>query len=262
MSGHGEIDASRVRLVRHSMRALADAALVVEMRSGDEMAFREFILRFEGQLDQHARRLGFAAAERRTIVAETLDDAALALIAPGRRIPRSLPAYLVTSLRNRIRNDRRSGARMHVREARVDGNSTYGDDKPLACSEGTLRASAGMSWEAQPAPSAAADFALALVNELSDDELQLLVWVSHHVPYRDIAAWFGIGYAAVGKRVERLRGRMRARDAVILATLGARERAAIESLIARGAIPGRLEPLPSQVARSPVHPVPREGASR
>jgi hypothetical protein len=119
-----------------------------------------------------------------------------------------------------------------------------------------------MSWESQPAPSAAADFALALVNELSDDELQLLVWVSHHVPYRDIAAWFGIGYAAVGKRVERLRGRMRARAAVILATLGVRERAAIESLIARGAIPGRLEPLPAQVARSPVHPVPREGASR
>lgn len=260
MPRHGDIDASRVRLARHSMRALSDAALVAEMRSGDEVAFREFIVRFEGQLDQHARRLGFTCAERQTIVAETLDDAALALIAPGRRIPRSLPAYLVTSLRNRVRNDRRSGARMRVREERVDGSSAYGDDKPLACSEGTLRASAGMSWESPP-PSAMADFALALVNELSDDELQLLVWVSHHVPYRDIAAWFGIGYAAVGKRVERLRGRMRTRASVLLATLGVRERAAIESLIARGAVPGRLESPPPHVARSPVHPAPRKGAS-
>jgi DNA-directed RNA polymerase specialized sigma24 family protein len=257
---HTEIDASSASSARQAMRALGDAALVEEMRSGDERAFREFIVRFEDQLDRHARRLGYAGAERRTIVAETLDDAAIALIVPGRPTPRSLPVYLVTALRNRIRNERRSIARARVRETRVDRDPERDDDSPLACSEGSLRASAGPLWE-PPAPSpAVAGLAAVIVNELTDKELELLVWVSHHVSYREIAAWHGVSYAAIGKRIERLRGRMRARAAAYLATVTGSERAALESLLARGAVPGRLDPLPG--ALTPVRPVPREGASR
>jgi len=239
---------------------LGDAALVEEMGCGAEAAFREFIIRFEDQLDRHARRLGYAGVERRTIVAETLDDAALALIVPGRPTPRSLPAYLVTALRNRVRNERRSDARSRVREGRADRDPGRDYDVPVACSEGSLRASAGPSWE-PPAPSpAVTGLAAALVSELTGGELDLLVWVSHHVPYREIAAWLGVGYAAIGKRVERLRGRMRARAASYLATVSANERAALESLLARGAVPGRLEP--PRNALPAIRPVSREGASR
>jgi len=109
---------TRLTLNDGAHATLGDAALVEEMGCGAEAAFREFIIRFEDQLDRHARRLGYAGVERRTIVAETLDDAALALIVPGRPTPRSLPAYLVTALRNRVRNERRSDARSRVRRAR------------------------------------------------------------------------------------------------------------------------------------------------
>jgi DNA-directed RNA polymerase specialized sigma24 family protein len=260
MSRSREIDAADARNARHSMRALDDAALIAEMRCGDETAFREFIVRFEDQLDRHARRLGYVGAERRMIVAETLDDTALALIASGQPIPRSLPAYLVTALRNRARNERRMGARARVREGRVDRDPDRDEDLPLACSEGSLRASAGPSWES-PAPSpVVAGLAAALVSDLTDDEHELLAWVSHHVPYREIAAWLGVGYAAVGKRVERLRGRMRARAAAYLAVVSTSERAALESLLLRGAVPGRLD-APSAGFAS-ARKVPREGASR
>jgi DNA-directed RNA polymerase specialized sigma24 family protein len=253
-----QIDVSSPSGARYSTRALGDAALVEEMRSGDEAAFREFIVRFEDQLNRHARQLDYVGAERRTIVAETLDDAAIALIVPGRPTPRSLSAYLVTALRNRVRNERRSGARARVREGRADRDPD--DDVTLACSESTLRASAGPSWE-PPAPSpAVAGLAAVLVSELTDDERQLLAWVSHHVPYREIATWLGVGYAAIGKRVERLRGRMRARGAAYLATVSANERTALESLLARGAVPGHLDPPPAALAT--VRPLPREGASR
>lgn len=238
------------------MRALGDAALVEEMRRGNEMAFREFIVRFEEQLGRHARRLGYVDAERRTIVAETLDDAALTLIAPGRPTPRSLPTYLVTALRNRVRNERRSGARARVREGLAD----RGDQRPLACSEGSLQASAGPSWE-PPTPSpAVAGLCAALVGAMTDDELRLLSWVSHHIAYREIAAWIGIGYAAVGKRVERLRARMSARATAYLATVSTSERAALESLLARGAVSNRLDAATAAFAALRI--VPREGASR
>ena len=255
-----EIDASDAKNARRSMRALGDAGLVEEMRLGDEKAFGEFIVRFDDLLDRHARRLGYVGAERKTLVAETLDDSALALIAPGRRTPRSLPAYLVTALRNRVRNERRSGARARVREGRADHDLECYDDLPLSCSEGSLRASAGGSWE-PPAPSpAVASLAAALVSELTDEERELLTWLSHHVPYREIAAWLDVGYAAVGKRVERLRGRMRARAAAHLASVSTSERVALESLLARGAVPTRLGA--PTAALAPIRPVPREGASR
>ena len=100
-----------------------------------------------------------------------------------------------------------------MREAAL-GDRPSADD--ALCSESSQRASAGPGWE-PPRPSrAVASLATALLADLSEDERLLLVWVSHHVPYREIAAWLGIGYAAVGKRVERLRARLRAQKSSAL----------------------------------------------
>lgn len=245
---------------RASMRALGDAALLDAMRRGDEAAFREFILRFERQLDQYARRLGLMGGERRTMVAETLDDAAMTLIVPAHGTPRSLPAYLITALRNRLRNDVRAGARSRVREQRATDDATH-HDGPLLCSEGALRDSAGPDWEPPIVSSAVVALSTVLVNDLTDEERVLLVWVSHHVPYRDIAAWLEVGYAAVGKRVERLRARLRARAERHLASLPDAERAELRALLSRGAVTGRFDPLaaaPPRAARN----IPREGVSR
>lgn len=246
---------------RASMRALGDAALVEAMRRGDEAAFREFIVRFERQLDQYARRLGLTGGERHTVIADTLDDAALALIVPGRVTPRSLPAYLVTALRNRLRNDVRAGSRSRVREQRATHGATDDHDAPLLCSEGALRDSAGPDWQPPTASPAVVALSAVLVSDLTDEERVLLVWVSHHVPYREIAAWLDIGYASVGKRVERLRARLRARAELHLASLGDAERAELSVLLSRGAAPGRFEPLPAAAPRA-ARNIPREGVSR
>jgi DNA-directed RNA polymerase specialized sigma24 family protein len=243
-----------------SMRALSDAALVAEMRSGEEAAFREFIVRFDAQLDRSARRLGLAGGDRRVAVAETLDDAALSLIVSGRPTPRSLRTYLVTSLRNRVRNEHRNGARSRVREGRAvqDRNA----DTPLLCSESSLRASGGPDYEpTEPSPAVTA-FAKSLVGDLTADEHQLLGWVSNHVPYREIAAWLDVGYAVVGKRVERLRARLFARADTHLATVGSTDREHLRALLARGAAASPLEPRPAAPPRVAASTIPREGASR
>jgi len=242
-------------------RALGDAALVEAMRRGDTSALREFLLRFEPLLDHHAHRLGASGGERDDLVGETLEDAALALVVPNAATPRSLPAYLVASLRNRIFNSRRAatGAR-RVREAAL-GDRPSADD--ALCSESSQRASAGQAWD-PPRPSrAVAALATALLADLSDDERLLLVWVSHHVPYREIAAWLGIGYAAVGKRVERLRARLRARADQHLAASSDAERRALETLFTRaGPFAARMPPsAPLRPARVPSGAAATEGPS-
>lgn len=236
-------------------RALGDAALVDAMRRGDAAALREFLLRFEPLLEHHAHRLGASGGERDDLVGETLEDAALALIAPNASTPRSLPAYLVRALRNRLLNARR-GARgqalARVREP-VARDALVADEG--LCSESSLRASAGPGWE-PPRPSRpVAALAAALLDDLSDDERVLLVWVSHHVPYREIAQWLGLGYAAVGKRVERLRARLRARADLHLASLDDADRGALEALFSRaGSLAPRYPlqgPLLPRAARAP-----------
>ena len=246
---------------RAYMRALGDAALVDVMRRGEESAFREFIVRFERQLDEYARRLGLAGGERRTVVSETLDDAALTLIIPGRPTPRSLPAYLITALRNRLRNDARGGARARVREERATHDTGDGGWGSLLCSEGALRDSAGPAWEPSTASPALVALSTALVNDLTEEERVLLVWVSHHVPYREIAAWLDVGYATVGKRVERLRARLRARAELHLASLPEAERANMRALLARGAVPSRRDAVSGAAPRA-ARNIPREGVSR
>jgi DNA-directed RNA polymerase specialized sigma24 family protein len=176
--------------------------------------------------------------------------------------PRSLPAYLVASLRNRLFNARRSsGAVRRVREAALRDGPTAAD---ALCSESSQRASAGPAWE-PPRPSrAVASLASALLDALNDDERLLLVWVSHHVPYREIAEWLGIGYAAVGKRVERLRSRLRARADLHLASSSDAERRVLETLFTRaGPLAVRMPPsAPLRAARVSSAAAATEGPSQ
>ena len=51
-----------------------------------------------------------------------------------------------------------------------------------------------------------------------------MVWTSNFIPYRQIGCWLSIGYAAVGKRIERIRLRLRTYTAEYAATLPGGER--------------------------------------
>jgi RNA polymerase sigma factor (sigma-70 family) len=177
------------------------------MRRDDEEAFVEFVTRFHALLLRHARLARVPVEDQEAVVVEVLGDMAERLTSQSVRIPRSMAGYLVTSLRNRLLNERRSEARRRqLGEAALSEIETHRERAMVdLCSEASLRASRG-----------AARLAAALDRELSDDERRLVSWLGQHVTQRQIAAWLGISLAATAKRVLRLRTRLRdAADAYI-----------------------------------------------
>lgn len=190
--------------------ATPDAVLVEGMRADDERAYTEFVRRWQPLLSDAARRQGVATDIRDDLVADVLIDATTAF-GCGRPAPRAMAAYLVAALRNRARNASRDTARREARER----ESTGGDLDP----SGDLASSRRSPF---PAPDAAfepgtgevtnpvlATLAAQLQRDLTRDDRLLLVWAGHRVPHREIAAWLVLGRAAVAKRLERLRVRLR-----------------------------------------------------
>jgi DNA-directed RNA polymerase specialized sigma24 family protein len=184
---------------------MGDAALVAALRCEDEGALREFYLRFRSRLMAAAVRLGIDPGERETLVDDCLADVAVHLITSSAPPPRSLPAYLARSLRNRVLNRARAQARADHQVDRQKGDgATEGD--LAACSEHTRRSSVGD--EPAPLSPALERLAAALESGLSEEERMLAVWISHCATARDVAVWLGIAYNAAAKRIERLRERL------------------------------------------------------
>jgi len=100
---------------------MGDAALVAALRCQDQGALREFYLRFRPMLVGAAARLGLAPGDRETAADDCLADVAVHLITTSGAPPRSLPAYLARSLRNRILNGARARARAEGREPEAVG---------------------------------------------------------------------------------------------------------------------------------------------
>jgi DNA-directed RNA polymerase specialized sigma24 family protein len=174
--------------------------------------------------------------ERDAFVTELLDDAIMRLVAPGARMPRVLAAYLVTALRRRVYNARRSALRRVrvVREASPLAENVELDASALT-SEATRRASAGPDAEPLVISPALARLIERLVRQTTPVERRLLDWSANHVPQREMAAWLGIGYEATGKRVRRLRARLAVAARAYLISLEPAERAELERIIARAA---------------------------
>jgi predicted RNA polymerase sigma factor len=78
-----------------------------------------------------------------------------------------------------------------------------------------------------------ARLARELDGSLTADERLMLVWVSHHVPQREIAAWMNLSYAAATQRIWRLRERLRDRAVAFAAGLPPDERAVAERFFQR-----------------------------
>jgi len=166
---------SRWRQVSGRRSTMGDQALVAALRCEDEGALREFFLRFRPGLLLAARRLGVQAGERDSLVDDCLADVAVHLITSDGSSPRSLPAYLARSLRNRILNGSRARARAERRlepEPGTDGVLAAG------CSEHALRASEG--------PPEAAPLSPAL-QRLSREFARTLH--IYHVAFYVIARW-------------------------------------------------------------------------
>jgi DNA-directed RNA polymerase specialized sigma24 family protein len=181
---------------------MGDGALVAALRCQDEGALREFYLRFRPALVGAAARLGVPPGEREAAADDCLADVAVHLIATSGPPPRSVPAYLARSLRNRLLNDVRTRARADRRER--DAAPTQAE--LAGSSQHALRASGAL--ETSPLSPPLERLAAALERELDQEERLLVVWMSNCAPPRDIARWMGIAYKAAAKRIERLRERL------------------------------------------------------
>jgi RNA polymerase sigma factor (sigma-70 family) len=201
---------------------MGDQALVAALRCEDEGALREFFLRFRPALLLAARRLGVDAGERAALVDDCLADVAVHLITSDAPAPRSLPAYLARSLRNRVLNAARGRARAERREleealwaepAAVPGES---DAPPLAPALRRLAA--------------------ALEGMLDEEDRLLAVWMSHCVPQPEVAAWLGIGSKAAAKRIERLRERLQRAALGYIETVEGDERRELLTFLGRASL--------------------------
>jgi DNA-directed RNA polymerase specialized sigma24 family protein len=190
---------------------MGEQALVAALRCEDEGALREFFLRFRPALVLASRGLRVDSGELDALVDDCLADVAVHLITSDTPPPRSLPAYLARSLRNRVLNSARGRARAERRLAGQCQPEEVGDTLEGAvaacCSDYALRAS-GTQVEPPPLAPALSRLATALSATLTEEDRALAVWLSHCVPPREIAAWLGLGERAVAKRIERLRERL------------------------------------------------------
>ena len=199
---------SRWRMVAGRRPAMGDPALVAALRCEDEGALREFFVRFRPALALAARRLRVDPGERDTLVDDCLADVAVHLITSDTPPPRSLPAYLARSLRNRVLNAARSRARAARRPGGVSASSSDDLDAQAACcSEHAVRSSTG-SGEVVSLSPALLRLAATLEGPLDEEERLLVVWMSHLVPHAEIAGWLGVAPKAAAKRIERLRERL------------------------------------------------------
>jgi RNA polymerase sigma factor (sigma-70 family) len=213
--------------------AMGDAALVAALRCEDEGALREFYVRFRPMLVRAAGRLSVDPGERDTLVDDCLADVAVHLITSSAPPPRSLPAYLARSLRNRVLN----GARAVARARRRDPGGAPADptEAELAGSSEHARRASG-AVDSTPLSPALERLAAALQHDLTEDERLLAVWMSHCAPQRDIAVWLGIAYKAAAKRIERLRERLQTVALRHLETTDGDERRELLSFLGRAAL--------------------------
>ncbi len=191
--------------------SLDDATLVNRMRREDARAFTEFVVRFQGLLFDRAHRMGLRREDVEDVVIEVLAHAAQRLVSGRATVPRSVPAYLVTSFRNRYLTHvrERTHRREFVEGVAADANGASEPVVTELCSEDALRASAGPDWPGLSLPPALERLASALDEGLTEDERTMLAWLSHFVPQRQIGDWLGLSYAAVTQRLWRLRERLR-----------------------------------------------------
>lgn len=253
-------DARKTRLAeRMRWRATNDAALVAAMRKGSYEALREFYARFEPLLARFAARAGVSTSAWEEDAHDVLGDVVLALLEnhrPGRarEAVRDIHAYIQRAFRNRLLSVTRASARREQRDASaVSSAAETGERMVLStCSESSVRASAAGSGDGarDDAPDdlspVIARLAHVIDAELSASERQMLTWVSHDVPMREIAHWLEISYAAAKVRLSRTRSRMRQRALRHVNECAGDERAELLDFFRRSAGIGRSAHTPSE----------------
>jgi RNA polymerase sigma factor (sigma-70 family) len=191
-----------------SAESWGDQELLSRMRHDEALAIREFYHRFAPVLWKFARQAHVQPALRDAVVTDCLSDAAIHLMQPNGPNPANLTGYLVAMFRHRLANDRRASKRRLTYGAAA---AWTGDGERVVrevCSEASIRASAGPAAESPPLSPVLERLSRVIDAGITDEERQILRWVSASIPQRLIAEWLGITHNAARVRVLRLRERL------------------------------------------------------
>jgi DNA-directed RNA polymerase specialized sigma24 family protein len=222
-----------------SSRYPTSGRLLAAIHTGEESAIRELFLLYAPLLRDQARKLGVNAEECDEVVVTLLDDVVLHLM-ENALAPRHLARYLVASLRNRVRNHHRDALcrRTIHEEAYIEVGVARQRIIAECESEYGLRASVATDF-ADPPPlrSGITKLARQLANDLTPEEMAMMVDVGRHVPLRDVADQLGISYGAARVRLHRLRERFAKLASRYVATLKPDEKREIERFFRRAAKP-------------------------
>ena len=218
------------------------ATFVAALRAGDPVALRALFLFYAPLLRDQARRLDVDPDERDELVTTLLDDFVMH-VQDAALPPRDVARYLVAAARNRVRNYHRNRKRSHALGERASTTLQGTAQRVVAesHSEYDLRTSAAASVEGTPPlDSAVMKLAAWSAQALREDELALMVGVSHHVPMREIAVQLEISYAATRVRLHRLRERFRKLVLQHVTSLDGEEQREVERFLRRAGL--YLEP--------------------
>jgi RNA polymerase sigma factor (sigma-70 family) len=191
-----------------SAESWSDQELLERLRRDEALAIREFYRRFTPALWKLARQAHVQPALRDDVVTDCLSDAAIHLMQATSVNPANLTGYLVATFRHRLANDRRANTR---RTAYGTAAAWAGDGERVVrevVSEASIRASAGPAAESPPLSPVLERLSRVIDSGVTDDERQILRWVSAGIPQRLIAEWLGITHNAARVRVLRLRERL------------------------------------------------------
>jgi len=186
----------------------SDLEVLQRMRRDDDVAIREFFRRFTPVLWKIARQAQVQPALRDDVVTDCLSDAALHFMQATVAPPANLTGYLIATFRHRLANDRRATDRRSATGTAAAWGE--GGERVVreVCSEASIRASAGPAADTPPLSPVLERLSRVIDSGITDDERQMLRWVSAAIPQRLIADWLGITHNAARVRVLRLRERL------------------------------------------------------
>jgi DNA-binding CsgD family transcriptional regulator len=160
---------------------------------------------------------------------------------------------IITVFKNRFVDEERQATQRAVREElAIEADDRAGERvHRTACSEASLRAAAGPLWEPVPLLRGVQRIASMLDEGLTDDERDILTWVSEHMLQSQIAEWLGVSYPTARKRLERLRARLAEVAERFRHSLSGRDRRDVDRFFERfDAVLGDRRPPPSGGARA------------
>ena len=212
----------------------SDETLIAALRAGEPHAWTVFTTRYRGPLEAYARKNGIPRWEWPACIDEVLVDEALRLSDPTAIVPRSVLAYLLGAIRNKYLHLKRAAAcrsRNHLAAA-----ENFSGDWVVApaCSEASIRHSAGVDGATLDAPAVLIRLARDLRAELGHEERAMLDWVAEGISRRTIAGWLGINHDACAKRIWRLRRTLSRRALELRCHYSEEDRRILDRFLRRG----------------------------